>query len=126
MSRTIKFRAWSKSRNKFIYRVCVGNTQTDDPCSSIWLDEEAMWAEFPQSCGTIQQFTGLLDSKGKEIYEGDIVCRKAADLTYTVVYTERYARFMTKDVDGDESPLHLIAGISEVIGNVFENPELCA
>lgn len=50
--RNIKFRAWSKSDNKYYYRVLVGNTDnTDDQyvCSSVYDGDK--WVHFDEYCG---------------------------------------------------------------------------
>jgi uncharacterized phage protein (TIGR01671 family) len=79
-----------------------------------------------------QQYTGLKDKNGVEIYEGDIV--KTNDKYYpinSVIYyagvinehdgdwDEWYAGFCLEDVD--HTPLNTDC---EVIGNIYENPEL--
>jgi hypothetical protein len=63
------------------------------------------------------QFTGLHDKNGKEIYEGDIV--KSGNFTDSVIYWR--CGFGTGEGQ-DFTPLD--QNVIEVIGNIYENPEL--
>ena len=85
----------------------------------------------------IQQFTGLKDRNNKEIYEGDILRGKlteemAAEGDGAIIGKVFFAAgaFM---IDGDGPLYYQTYSLSpdllmdhEVIGNIFENPELCA
>lgn len=75
---------------------------------------------------TVGQYTGIKDKNGKEIYEGDVIV--VGDAKGVVKYREEYARF---DVEGIyPSNCWFMMGIEEewdnieVIGNIYENPEL--
>ena len=78
----------------------------------------------------VNQYTGLKDKNGKEIYEGDILTyyNKYSDKIYTqiVKWDQMWAGFGLFEKDNKwckESDWVKIANI-EIIGNIYENPEL--
>ena len=70
--------------------------------------------------------TGLKDKNGKEIYEGDIA-RDISGKVAVIVYSPPsfFAQFKGElwDINTKGSPVEMVECI-EVIGNIFENPEL--
>lgn len=73
---------------------------------------------------TVEQFTGLLDKNGKEIYDGDVV-------SYSAMRQGMSPAVVKWSDDGGywklESKLPCLlhrADKAEVIGNIHENPEL--
>ena len=75
------------------------------------------------------QYTGIKDKKGKEIYEGDIFATYN-NHNFTVIYED--TRFIGVDADRDgkgyvccvDSCYRDRSSSIEVIGNIYENPEL--
>lgn len=106
--RTIKFRAWDTRFNDMHYYADVRTWHLNTPD----LEE----------C-TLMQYTGLLDKNGKEIYEGDIVLW--GGIHNRVVKWEPYGYSpWACDGEGDHDCHAGWHVESEIIGNIYENPEL--
>ena len=71
---------------------------------------------------TIGQFTGLVDSTGKEIYEDDIVSLENGRIG---VITFHDGCFVVNYISGTRQALYDVPdGKITILGNRFENPEL--
>ena len=124
--REIKFRAWDKQEKKFI-------EWTDDlfiSCSGKIFENDYEDNEdgTPIECLNgfeLEQFTGLHDKNGKEIYEGDIT--KDSTGLCLVVWNPFFACFSLRR-DGWMFDHFFGEAVDpfncEILGNIHENPEL--
>lgn len=115
--REIKFRAWDIVRKRMLYNKDLW----DIPYNEIFIhtpDQRAL---------EVMQYIGLIDRNGKEIYEGDIVrhFKREKDILLKIEISASYGVYAElnhgmKKLIGRGNP-HLYY---EVIGNIYENPEL--
>ena len=75
---------------------------------------------------TIRQYTGLTDKNGKKIFEGDImpVWEQGEEYNYKVIYNGDCFMLSMLDSEQGSYPLSTKNVMSEVIGNIHDNPEL--
>jgi uncharacterized phage protein (TIGR01671 family) len=76
---------------------------------------------------TIGQFTGLHDKNGKEIYEGDLISEDGSK-PYEVVWQYHSVQWIMQYTGEGKTYRHMAYDYAqqqyEVIGNIYENPEL--
>ena len=122
-----KFRAWTEEGKAMYYGVYPFKDDT-----LLLSYDEIAFDEVPASDFILMQSTGLKDKIGKEIFEGDIVKYKVGCNTFTeeVVYDKNFAGFGVKDADANiiftvgELAEDIDLSSLEVVGNIYENPEL--
>ena len=118
MSREIKFRAWDKHHNSMEY------------INDLYWFEENGIHDFNDDNYIFMQNTGLKDKNGKEIYDSDIVkvtWGSGKIVCYEVKYCESLGYHYLRDTENKEDDdIICIYDYSQmdVIGNVFDNPEL--
>lgn len=135
--RKIKFRVWNKKRKSYSndHKYDVGG---DNDVVEYFASPADCFLQSLSDCQNddniiLEQFTGLTDSKGKEIYEGDIC--KYSFPSYSlhesqdciIYYEQNYCSMFISSIKGQFNcvitPTLCNDGL-EIIGNINENPEL--
>lgn len=128
--REIKFRAWHKERKEMVEVETIHLIGFDGPTGrsgNNWMQPYRagdLW-----SCAAVElmQYTGLQDTHDQDIYEGDIL--KMGDATAKVVFWGRPPEFGLDFSHNEEAwcedwNLSDDSDRMEIIGNVYEHPEL--
>jgi len=121
----IKFRVWDKEEKKFRKLVRFINSESEG-IIAIELREHGVTSFLDLNGCVLLQYTGLKDKNGKEIYEGDIN-KNNRDFLYVITWHPSMCAFVQLQwghtfSDGDF--LDMRFNFHEVIGNIYENPEL--
>jgi len=126
--REIKFRAWdTKTKRMLSWKMLLA-----------FCDLEFVFS--PLNELILQQYIGLKDKKGKEIYEGDILKwqvpssliknrpNRPNPMVYYCIWSDRECLFYFKSQHAypynENHFIYYVKCDLEVIGNIYENPEL--
>ena len=121
--RDIKFRVWDNERNAMFNSKSVdidffeGKIEiTSDTIryDEVYTDEIKDFE--------LMQYVGCKDKNNKEIYEGDIV--KTKEHIGQIIYSK--GMFFIDVKEDFYLPIYNVSEFMEVIGNIYENPELLA
>ena len=119
--REIKFRVFDKKKGKIFKAHDLRFTAEEaiyEVCHDTIRDDGGKHWEFTDFKEVVlMQYTGLKDKNGKEIYEGDIVTDGVGK--FKIVYDLKLAGYQPYCIFRDDPENYC-----EVIGNIYENPEL--
>ncbi len=140
--REIKFRGKSLYYNKWVYGFYLEqdiynagskNTKRDliEKNQELIVESSKYSSATPVKRDTIGQYTDLKDKNGKEIYEGDILEYKTREYltdeiyckNFVVKWNQKTASYILRNSETTLS-LNYVYLTSEVIGNIYDNPEL--
>ena len=131
MNRELKFRAWDWDRKKMYLKPTVSDGSDGGSTACVYLN-----AAIACHDETLMQFTGLLDSNGKEIYEGDLLHILDGhgviiqnELSESIPFEVAFEGCEYILLNPDKSKLDRLSSIQErswecqVIGNIYEKPK---
>jgi len=148
----IKFRAWIKDAQVMVGVTCIDfnpdgyppfivheDISMPPPTTALEPNEPVCTTDIDKCA--LEQYTGLKDKNGKEIFEGDILTRDGVNSNWeneeVGYYKYMFVRYSRRenteynlggcdfDPDGEKnSNGQSIQLIVEIIGNIHENPEL--
>jgi uncharacterized phage protein (TIGR01671 family) len=132
MKREIKFRAWDKVHECYLYDVqgaydmLSGCVKYEDGEDAVY-DEECFAGFLDNEQYIVEQYTGLHDKNGREIYEGDVLDiglrNQDGKPVIAPVSYETYAAGYVLD-NGGNGIWQRLTKDCEVIGNIFEDKQL--
>lgn len=127
MPRDIRFRAWDKKEQKILpvgeLHFIMSGDWSLNSVGIKGLSKISLRSRYLEQI-ELMQCTGLKDKNGKEIYEGDVceLRRNAERIRVQVLWKDACWWFWNED----ELTIEFAAFVNraEVIGNIYENPEL--
>lgn len=141
MDRKIEFRGFDGTQ--WYYGDLEYNRKTDVARIHTYEEDGSYCRQYTVDPDTVSQFTGMRDRHGKKIFEGDIVSRKDSAFGYVdtgvvkydchlgafVLEYESYGRTyqstFKKGFSDNDGKCTIEGTYSyEVIGNIYDNPEL--
>ena len=128
MDREILFRGKSIGIGVWLYGHLFNyglTAPSNVPCISVcvpksWKEAYILYAVSPD---TIGQYTGLTDKNGVKIFEGDIVEFTNLDLPNMVVRFDNGSFMLCEDEYSTYEELRMNYAV-EVVGNIYDHPEL--
>jgi uncharacterized phage protein (TIGR01671 family) len=125
MNREHEFRGFDGT--KWYYGDLEYNRKTDVARIHTYKDDGSYCRQYAVDPDTVGQFTGMCDKNGVKIFEGDIIRfvngQKKVNEEWVdaeFVYTVEYSEGAFRGVSGLSKVLDAI----DVIGNIYDNPEL--
>ena len=119
----MQYKLWSKKEKKFIENGWI----VFPDGRPFWITYGEIDAEVYMKDHVLIKSTGIKNIDNIEIYEGDILKCKLYNgeyENYVIVWDEEEAGFDALNEDKSNFMLPSIWTVSEIIGNIHENPEL--
>ena len=118
--RELKFRMWNKFRPEMVY--ATNNHYISFNGFVYWQFGFDSVTPLDPDEYILMQYTGLKDKNGREIYEGDIAVKEGFNHVVGVITYQAPDHNLVSIKSGMAHSLHV--GELEVIGNIYESPEL--
>jgi len=125
--REIKFRAWHSNQNKMFSAEEMAIDQLTLLTTGRFINVSGASQRLSKVINSMipLQYTGFSDKHSVEVYDGDIIQHCITKTRFVIYWDQNGFAFKKKRLDnGNTYNLDVHQTLLEVIGNIYQNPEL--